>query len=325
MLLLDPWGLGPALHLPPQPALAAESVQVRWRVSPSDQPGIPAKIRQDETGRKTTPFPQDCRIPLTRPAPEYRVSLVLVRTGEDGAPSEETVREWRIPGIAEEHPLLWFDPKDGRLIPSPETLSGARLWVLRRPDVVLEADPPDSLYVSEQFPRLPWAWGDFIGEEVDLSRVRGPTARWGDRPLDYFMSELQDQPSLEGGNRLPVEDGYPPLYVGAPPALRIPLSPYDDSRLHRWYVEVESEGPALPEHCISGTLADLEPEIREEGAVLDLRAWLGDTPMRTYKVKVRELTGRRADLGFRILPVLEIVGHDTLYLPEEAGESPPEP
>ncbi len=47
--------------------------------------------------------------------------------------------------------------------------------------------------------------------------------------------------------------------------------------------------------------------------------------MRTYKVKVREATGRRADLGFRILPVLEIVGHDTLYLPEEAGESPPEP
>ncbi len=35
--------------------------------------------------------------------------------------------------------------------------------------------------------------------------------------------------------------------------------------------------------------------------------------------------GRRADLGFRILPVLEIVGHDTLYLPEEARRARPNP
>ena len=248
---------------------------------------------------------------------------MLLRSDERGNPfPEHPLREWRIPGITEERPLLWFDPKDGGLIFPRDSLPGTRLWVLRRPDVVLEADPPDSLRVSEAFPRLPWAWGDFVAEEADLTQVHGLAARWGDRSLEYVvLSGLQDRPSLEEGHRLLVEDGRPPLYIGVPPALRIPLSSYDQARLHRWYVEMEHDGPALPEVRASGTLADLRPEIREGQAVLDLRSWLGDAPMGTYRVKVRGPLGRRADLAFRILPTLEMVGHETLYLPEEAGEA----
>ncbi|MCR4438006.1 MAG: hypothetical protein QHJ34_03045 [bacterium] len=86
----------------------------------------------------------------------------------------------------------------------------------------------------------------------------------------------------------------------------------------RWRTGIR---PSTSERRISGTLADLRPEFREGKAALDLRAWLGDAPRGTYRLKVRGPLGRRADLAFRILPMLEIVGHERLYLPEEAREA----
>lgn len=318
VLFLDPWRLGVSLHLPSLSVTAQGlSLRVLWRVSPCDNPEIPAELRREGAGWKTDPL----KIPLPTPAPEYRVSLVLVLDRENGDPLEVPVREWRIPGVTEERPLLWFDPKDNALISLRDALPGARLWVLRHPDVTLEADPPEGLRVSEQFPRLPWGWSDFVGEEVDLSRARSLRARRGDRSLEYaVLGDLQGQPSLEGDNRLPVEDGLPPLYVGAPPSLHIPLSSHDP-RLHRWHVEVWNEGPALPEVHASDTLANIGPEVREGEIVLDLRTWLGDAPAGTYKVKVRGPLGRKADLAFRVLPVLEMVGHETLHLPKESEEA----
>lgn len=317
-LFLDPWGFGVGLHLPSQSvAVRGPVLRVLWRASPGDDPGIPAELRREGTGWKT----DSLRIPVYTPAPEYRVSLVFVLDRGNEGLSEAPVQEWRIPGVTEERPLLWFDPKDGALIPHRDALPGARLWVLRRPDVVLEADPPEGLRVSEQFPRLPWGWSDFVGEEVDLSQVRGLRTRWGDRHREYIvLSELQGQPWLEGGNRLPVEDGLPPLFVGAPPCLHIPFL-FHDFRPHRWHVEIWNEGPALPEVHVSDTLANLLPEVREGAAILDLRAWLGDAPVGMYTVKVRGPLGRKADLAFRILPVLEMVGHETLHFPEESEEA----
>lgn len=317
-LFLDPWGQGVELRLPSQPVAArAPDLQVLWQVSPDNERGIPASLQREEMDWKTVPL----NVPITTPAPEYLVSLVFAPARQDEFPDEPTVQRWRIPGVTEERPLLWFDPKDGGLIPHRDTLPGGHLWVIRRADVVLEADPPESLRVSEQFPRLPWGWSDFIGEEVDLSRVRSLRARWGDRSLEYVvLSGLQDQPSLEGSNRLLVEDGRPPLYVGAPPHLCIPL-PSHDPRLHRWHIEIWNEGPALPPVHKSNTLADVQQGMQEGKAILDLRTWLGDAPMGTYRVKVRGPLGRRADLAFRVLPALEMVGHETLYLPGEAGEA----
>lgn len=318
VLFLDPWGWGLSLCLPSQPVSAPDpDLRVIWRISPGDNPEIPAEVWREEMDWKTAPH----TLPLPEPAPEYRISLVFVRTGEQGTLSEEPLREWRIPGVTEDHPFLWFDPKDGRLLSLQNTLPGDCLWVLRRPDVVLEADPPDSLQVSEQFPRQPWGWSEYIGEGIDLTRAQTLKARWGNRSLEYFvLSETTNQPALTGDNRLPVEDGRPPLYVGAPPNLCVPI-PSRDLRLHRWHIEVWNEWPALPEVRASGTLDDLRPEIWEGEAVLDLRAWLGNAPMGTYRVKVRGPLGHKADMAFRILPVLEMTGYEALYLPDGAGEA----
>ncbi|MCX7854738.1 MAG: hypothetical protein N2556_01955 [Anaerolineae bacterium] len=311
-LFLDPWGLGVGLRLPPQPTPNPDP-QIRWRVLPGDPSEIPADFQKEGTEWETAPV----AVFLPKPAPEYGVSLIraLPHGGED------LLQTWRVPGIAQDLPLLWFDPESGRRLPQRDVLPGGRLWVVRHQDVVLEADPPDGLRVLEQFPRLPGGWSDFVGEEVDLGQAQILRARWGGRSLEYAVfNEFRDQPSLEGNNRLPVEDGRPPLYVGAPPYLCVPL-PSHDPRLHRWHVEVWNEGLALPPVHKSYTLADFQLGIQEGKAVLDLRAWLGDAPMGTYRVKVRGPLGRRADLAFRVLPALEMVGHETLYLPGEDKEA----
>ena len=319
MLFLDPWGLGPTLRLPSQPVSATESdMEVLWLVSLDSPKEIPVDIRRDELDWKTVP--RD--FPLPGPAPEYRVALVFARLEENGSPSREVQREWRIPGLREESPLMWFDPKDGRQLDPKDTLPAGRLWVLRPPDVVLETDPPESLQVTEEFPRMPGEWCDDIGEEVDLSQARRLTARRGNQRLREYTvlgRGPEDQPALVGGQRLPVDDDRPPFYVGVPPSLRIPLPP--TPRLHRWYVEIRNEWPALPPVQASFTLADRPSDIKDSVALLDLREWLGEEPVGTYKVKVRGPLGHKADLAFRILPVLEIVGHDTLYLPEETAEA----
>lgn len=318
VLFLDPWGWGPGLRLPAQPLPSPDpDLRVLWRVFLGDKTEIPAEIRREETDFKTAPH----TILLPEPAPEYRLSLLVRRTEEDRALREELLREWRIPGVTEDCLLLWFDPKDGRRISTQNTLPGSRLWVLRSPEVVLEADPPGSLQVLEQFPRLPGGWSDFVGQEVDLSRARSLRVHGRGQSREYVvLSELHGQPALEGSNRLWAEDGRPPLYVGVPPLLCIPLSSHEP-RPHRWHVEICNEGPALPEVRVSEILGNLQPEVREREAVLDLRVWLGNSPMGTYRVKVRGPLGHKADLAFRILPVLETVGHEIFYLPEEAEEA----
>jgi hypothetical protein len=317
VLFLDPWGWGPALHLPSQPVPApASDVQALWRVSLSTEPDIPVDIRRDEMDWKTVPH----TFPLPCPAPEYQVALIFAWTDKGGSPSEETQREWRIPGIQEECPLMWFDVKDGRLLTSQGTLPARRLWLLRHPDVVLETEPPEALRVTEQFPRMPGEWSDWVGEEVDLTQAKGLIVHYGNQQEQkYVVLKPEDQPALVGGQRLPVDDNRPPFYVGVPPSLRIPLPP--TPRLHRWYVEIRNEWPALPPAQFSFTLADRQPDIEAGAALLDLREWLGEEPMGTYKVKVRGPLGHKADLAFRILPALEIAGHDALYLPDETQEA----
>jgi hypothetical protein len=319
VLFLDPWGWGPTLRLPAQPVSATGSdMEVLWQVFLDRPTEIRVDIQRDELDWKTVPL----HFPLPGPAPEYRVALVFARVEENGELSQEVQREWRIPGLREESPLMWFDPKDGRQLLPQDTLPAGRLWVLRPPDVILETDPPGSLQVTEEFPRMPGEWCDDIGEEVDLSQARRLTVRRGNQPVREYTVlglEPEDQPALVGGQRLPVDDDRPPFYVGVPPSLRIPLPP--TPRLHRWYVEIRNEWPALPSVQASFTLADRQQDVEDGVALLDLREWLGEEPMGTYKVKVRGPLGHKADLAFRILPMLEIAGHDTLYLPEETEEA----
>lgn len=305
ILSLDPWGDGVFLYLPSQPVPASRPDRtIFWRVHRDEQKeapeSVPVEIYQEGDVWKTVP----ARLPLIPPASEYIVWF-------DPFPGS-----WRIPGLLKDYPLLWFYPADGSRLPNREYLPPTRLWLLRTPDVTLETEPPDALRITERLPRQPGGWSEFIGEELDLSQVQRLIVRWGDILREYpiWGRGHQDQPTLEGEHRLLIDDGRPPFYVGRPPRLRIPLPAGFHPR--RWSVTVRNEGPALPEMNVSCSPENLDHS--GNVAILDLGSILGSAPMGTYQVKLRGPLGSKADLSFRILPAMEMSGHEDVYLLDDA-------
>ena len=323
VLLLDPWGWGPSLYLPSQQIPASESeVRVIWRVYAGSElvQEVPIEVRREEIDLKTAAE----SIPLPVPASEYRAELVFERVRENGQGVEREVqRVWQYPGPAEDRPLMVFNPDTRELILPRRVLPARRLWILLPLGTELETEPLGALRVTEELPRrLPWEWREFIGKEIDLAEARQLIVRKGGSTVSEFIiesAEPQDQPFLEGENLFPIEDGHPPLYIGTPPMVCTPL-PVHRTRLHKWRVAVRSEGGASPDINLSGTLEDLEEDVSYGDGFVTLRLnkYLGSSPMGNYKVTIRGPLGYRANLAFRILPALEIVGHDTLYLPDES-------
>jgi len=313
-LFLDPWW-GPSLHLPSQQIPVSESeVLVVWRV----YVGPELKALHEETVEVTQEGPalrtEEKDIPLSAPASEYHIKLALYK-GQDL--EEETLKLYQYPGC----PLMIFDPNTQKLI-SQDILPARSLWILFHRDIELETEPSNTFRVVEEFPQLPGKWNEFVVQEIELSsEAQRLIVRKGGKILSEFLVESEDQPSLEGENLFPAEDGGPSLYISEPPLVYIPLSSSYRTRLHKWHVRIQNEGAALPDVNISRNLRELEEkgEISFDNrfAVLDLKKYLGSSPMGNYKVRVRGPLGHRADLSFRVLPA-EIIGHDILYLPDKS-------
>lgn len=313
-LFLDPWW-GPSLHLPSQQIPVSESeVMVVWRV----YVGPELEALHEETVEVTQEGPalrtEEKDIPLSAPASEYHIELALYK-GQDL--EEETLKLYQYPGC----PLMIFDPNTQKLI-SQDILPARSLWILFHRDIELETEPSNTFRVVEEFPQLPGKWNEFVVQEIELSsEAQRLIVRKGDKILSEFLVESEDQPSLEGENLFPAEDGGPPLYIGEPPLVYIPLSSSYRTRLHKWHVRIQNEGAALPDVNISRNLRELEEKgeisFDDRFAVLDLKRYLGSSPMGNYKVRVRGPLGHRADLSFRVLPA-EIIGHDILYLPDKS-------
>lgn len=321
VLFLDR-GWGPSFELPSQQIPASESeMQVIWRVYADNAlvGEVPVEIRQEEFDLKTAAE----AIPLPNPASEYRVELLFAHPEEQGQPVvEETRREWSFSGLSEDCPLVAFDLQSCAIVPTRGILPARPLWLLYPPDVNLEVEPPGAVSERERLPRMPWGWHDFLGTLMDLTDAhRLVVRRAGDAVSNFPLerADLKDQPSLEGANLRPIEDGRPPLYVGTPPLVHIPLAAHA-AQLHRWRVDLRNEWAASPEVQVAGSLVDLEEHILQGDGFVDLRLedFLGSTPMGSYQATVRGPLGYTADLPFRILPDLDIVGHDVLLLPDES-------
>jgi hypothetical protein len=97
--------------------------------------------------------------------------------------------------------------------------------------------------------------------------------------------------------------------------------------LARWRLTVRNKWSAVPEIRTTTTLADLRPQLTasEKHALLPLSlpSLLGENPCGNFLVRLRGPLGRDAEFTLRVLPHLQVSGHEALYLPD--GPDGPQP
>lgn len=312
-LFLDPWGAGLCLRLPSQPiSTLSPDLHIVWQISPHDDPEVYGEIQRVGTEWRTVPQ----TIALTRPAEEYRVIFALKQKDVRNAPLWK-IREWQIPGIPTEPPVLWFDRNTGRLLRQQDVLPKNSLWVLRHQNVTVEG-----ARVAERFPDLPWEWHEYVTEEIDPSSTQNLQVRWGNTCWNYPVVDVtQMQPYLVGNEPFPAADEQPPVYTGRPPSLHIPLPFRDKDLLQRFHIELRNEGSASPEVQVSEVLSRLDHQLQNGEAIIDLSTWLGENPTGIYRVRVLGPLGYRAILMFCVLPFFEVAGHEIFYAPDDLQEA----
>lgn len=322
---LDPWGEGLILELPPQQVPATLSrAQVAWQVSNDGRTAdLPVRIRRSGYDLRTAPE----TFILDAPAESYEVSLLV---------EGEAKRQWRYHGPDRERPLLAFDPGSETLRRRGTALPAGPLWLLYPREA--ELDLVGQAQLLEEFPRLPGRWADFRVQAWDLSQVtRLALLQNGETLFSIAVrpDEASHRPHLVGGDVFTAAadlaaSSTPPLYVGAPPAVRIPLVGRTGlvEELGRWRLTLRNHWAAHPTiERRNVPLSELRPYLQAgEGYVdlpLSVDALLGSAPYGTFVVRLRGPLGRDAELSLRILPRLAITGHEDLYLPDPMTGPPP--
>jgi DNA-directed RNA polymerase alpha subunit len=320
-IVVDPWGLGVHVELPPQqlPAAAAQSTIV-WQVEADrDKHQIHVQVRKSGLDWKSSPESRQ----LTRPSEGIQVSLLV---------DDQVMRIWQFVGVGADRPLLAFEPESGSLVQWQRSLPVGQLGLLFPEDTQLRIQGGSAQV--ELLPRLPWDWRSYRGEVWQLEEGSTLGLFRGDRELLLLPVRQDDtgqRPRLAGGSLFSpgVEAAEPPLYVGCPPRVRIPLSGRlsPEEEMSRWRISVRNRWPAVPTLHLTKRLDEIADQlVPGDGFVdvpLDHTNLLGDAPMGGFSIRLRGPLGRDAELALRILPELIIAGQNTLYLPDPKTGPPP--
>ncbi|HEC33281.1 MAG TPA: hypothetical protein ENI37_01015, partial [Chloroflexi bacterium] len=320
-VLVDPWGEGVILDLPPQqvPATMVHA-DFAWQVMAGEETyTVPVRVRRTGFDLKTNAE----SVSLSQPAAMYQVSLLA---------DDQVKRTWRYHGVDDERPLLAFDPDRCTLVSWQHSLPARRLGVLYPARFELQVE--GEAKPLEGLPRLPWGWADFCGQIWDLSHATRLTLlRDGEKVLTVALrpDESAQRPHLVGGQLLSPDAPTvrAPVYVGPPPGVRIPLTGRRDleEELARWRLTVRSKWSAIPEVRATTTLADLRSGLtaseKHVDLPLSLPSLLGEAPCGSFVVRLRGPLGRDAELLLRVVPHLRLSGHETLHLPDAQGNPQP--
>ena len=323
VIALDPWGQGVHIVLPEQQIPAAQSLAESWWEVEADGEidRIPVDARRVDMDLKT----RIAHAILRRPAPEYKVRFY--RRAEE---ADRMLREWVYAGVSDAHPFLVFDPATGRLMPQPKCLPAQPLWILCSPDATLQSDPISQFLIREELPRLPWDWHPWRGYGLDLQGVSALklSASHGQALIPVVEVLAAPTAELVNDEQLDLLDDPVPIFVGAPPTLRIyiPKEELAGGRLTRWRLELNHEWNADPEHAHRVRLSELDDLIVRRDGCIELSLahpnFLGPAPVGQYRIRLRGPLGRNADLRFRVAPKLYLTGHEDLYLPEPEKGAP---
>jgi hypothetical protein len=320
-ILLDPWGEGVTLDLPPQQIPATMSqAEIIWRVSTGGRSfEVPVHLRRAGYDLRTTAE----SLLLDAPCELYEVSLWI---------DDQPQRTWRYHGPDPEHPLLVFDAGRGALLRRGPSLLARPLWLLYPREVELEVTGDARLL--EEFPPLPWGWSGFRGQAWDLSQATGLTLHHDGKRFEIAVrpDEEAKRPQLVGGDLYTISvqaAAEVPLYLGSPPWIRVPLAgrttPVEE--LGRWRLSLRNKWAAYPRRDLSLPLVELRLHLKEVNGLVELPLsalpLLGEAPYGNFVVRLRGPLGRDAELPLRVLPRLTVTGHEKLYLPDPQAGPPP--
>ena len=240
-----------------------------------------------------------------------QVSITLVRQSGQNSTAPEVLCSWTLPVLPSEGraPLLAFKANGAQIRPG-QSLPESVLILIYPRDASLITNGGGRLH--EDFGSLTGAWQGWQMQSWDLNgawavrlQVNG-TESWLPVPVTGRMPD----PELSGGNLFPhsISPSEPPLYIGPPPSLKIPLG--SGGHLSNWQISAKSVWNTEP---IIAKSVDLEclgmnVQVQNEDAILDLRGLLSDQPIGTYDLRVRGPGKVDAEFRLRCWPKLELEG-----------------
>ncbi len=233
-LYLDPWGPDFYLYLPQQPIAGQLATrQYSWTVEmqgadkQTSEHQERVRVRRRGYDIETT----EIELPLENPTQLITIQFNCLDTSADGdnGPQTHIVRRWRLNLLPafDQPPLLAFNPNDGQLLRWNQTLPAKELWLLSPIDVDIQAEGEAS--VVENFPDFYGSWGQWTVQSWDLSRAHSlqlvKDSKNIKAPIPIMAAPVD--PLLVGDNVLKenVDPDNVPLFIGAPPWIRIPIRP----------------------------------------------------------------------------------------------------
>jgi len=312
----DPEGEGLLLELPEQPlsVLDARGYQVRWQIYQNKNLVKEEKSRITRIGRDILTVAQT--IPLGYLLEPFQVTLSLpTESGEF-----RQVREWPFEIRSLDTPnLLVFRSEDGSLLRWSQALPAQNLLLIHPKEISLQFDGEARVIHSPDI--FAEGWDNWKAEYISLENAWSLSLLRAEEVVSIIPIQKQlELPRLTGEPFSPNLDAKP-LYIGAPPTLRIPLRSgiTADDELKRWHVEIKSIWEAEPSLRQSFRLSE-QPEsiITNESALeCDLEAILGKEPKGTYTLRVRGPLETDVELPFRVWPSLHIKDLPDFILPSK--------
>jgi hypothetical protein len=334
-LLLEPYGPGFSLYLPPQPLEAASIGTGRflWQIglrlcgegATSDHLTWQSeRVRARRQGYDVLTDEQT--VPLDDPAHEIEIRFNREVDVAENPNSIELLRPWRLylRPTADQPPLVVFRHPGGSAVRWNQTLPAGRYWLLTPRSVTVLAEGGEFFEEGSSFFG---PWEDWRLQAWDLEKAIAIHLMEGGQECcpPIALRQALEEPELIGGECLAIDrdPDRVPVYVGLPPALRIPLRPGRalSHELAHWQVTIVSRWSAEPTIECKATLSDVTgvAQISAAHVELSLQHWLGNRPCGTYQVNLSGPGGLGGEFCFRVWPELLLEKLQRFYLPEAQG------
>lgn len=317
VVLLDP-GLAevllqlPAQRWPDRGLTAPVSYSVTSAESPTVVARIPLRAYRPGTGVVETAAVTHV---LPFPAATYHIALWQ---------GEEERQHWTITLGQPTIPYLAFDWQSKKLL-TTGALPAEKVWLLAPKAAVIT---PATCVLQQAALHGRWSAYDLCG--LDLTTVAELLMKVGNQTVRCYPAAPTASVKLElVGNEpaLTVQSAGAPVYIGAPPRLRIPVS--DSAELPAWRLSLRPETADTQDEHQVYRLSELHQII----ALAPAEGWaelpladgrlLGPTPTGCFVLRVWKPPYIERELRFAVTPRLAFAFDRTLYFPHQPAQRTP--